>query len=198
MKVLNNAVTIDEERRSSARVPLEGHRGPLARLLTWYSRRTYGDVLDVGLAMLHNRRVLLTYLRFEAGVGRWRGMDDNLKTLAVMAAAAEIGCSWCMDFGYYEAHTRGMDTAKLKELPRWRTSAAFGDVERRVIEYAEAASRTPMEVSDEMVQRLRADLGNKAVVELTMMIALENSRSRFNSALGLRSQGFRERCELAG
>ena len=198
MKVLDNAVTIDQERRSSARVPLEGHRGLLVRLMRWYSRRTYGDVLDVGLAMMHNRRVLLTYMRFEAGVARWRGVDDNLKTLAVMAAAGQIGCSWCMDFGYYEAHSRGMDTAKLKELPRWRTSAEFSDVERRVIEYAEAASRTPMEVSDEMVQRLRADLGDQGVVELTMMIAVENSRSRFNSALGLRSQGFKERCELPG
>ena len=95
MKVLDNAVTIDQERRSSARVPLEGHRGLLVRLMRWYSRRTYGDVLDVGLAMMHNRRVLLTYMRFEAGVARWRGVDDNLKTLAVMAAPALACCPGC-------------------------------------------------------------------------------------------------------
>jgi hypothetical protein len=29
-----------------------------------------------------------------------------------------------------------------------------------------------------------------------MMVAVENSRSRFNGALGLASQGFRDRCEL--
>jgi len=27
--------------------------------MSWYSRRTYGVVLDDGLAMLHNRRVLM-------------------------------------------------------------------------------------------------------------------------------------------
>jgi hypothetical protein len=29
------------------------------------------------------------------------------------------------------------------------------------------------------------------------MIAVENQRSRFNTALGLTSQGFSDRCELA-
>ena len=29
-----------------------------------------------------------------------------------------------------------------------------------------------------------------------MMVAVENQRSRFNSALGLTSQGFKDRCEL--
>ena len=32
---------------------------------------------------------------------------------------------------------------------------------------------------------------------LTMIIAVENERSRFNAALGLASQGYADRCELA-
>jgi hypothetical protein len=35
------------------------------------------------------------------------------------------------------------------------------------------------------------------VVELTQMVALENMRSRFNSAAGLQSQGYSDVCELA-
>jgi hypothetical protein len=33
-------------------------------------------------------------------------------------------------------------------------------------------------------------------VELTLMMAIENERSRFDCALGLTSQGFKDRCEL--
>ena len=40
------------------------------------------------------------------------------------------------------------------------------------------------------------DLGPKAVVELTQLIALENMYSRFNSAVGLHSQGYSDVCEL--
>ena len=66
-----------------------------------------------------------------------------------------------------------------------------------MLEYAEAMTATPPAVSDDMAESLRADLGNDGFVELTIIIAVENERSRFNSALGLTSQGFKDRCELA-
>jgi len=40
--------------------------------------------------------------------------------------------------------------------------------------------------------RNRTDLGDDGLGELTMMVAVENQRSRFNAALGLWSQGFSE------
>ena len=101
-----------------------------------------------------------------------------------------------MDFGYYAAHSRGLRVDKLRELPRWRDSDVFGERERRVIEYAEAMSQTPPTVTDEMAAALREDLGVAAFVELSMMVAVENQRSRLNSALGLTSQGFSDRCEI--
>jgi alkylhydroperoxidase family enzyme len=45
--------------------------------------------------------------------------------------------------------------------------------------------------------RLRRDLDDAQLVELTMMIAVENQHSRFNSAFGLSSQGFKDRCPAA-
>jgi len=55
---------------------------------------------------------------------------------------------------------------------------------------------TPPTVTDELAAALREDLGDKAFVELTMMVAVENERSRFNSALGLKSQGFKDTCDI--
>jgi alkylhydroperoxidase family enzyme len=184
------------ERRARARVSMPEPRSVFGRLMAWYSRRTYGDVLDNGLALLHNPRVLISVLRFEKSVEKWGRLDPGLKTLAEMATAARIGCSWCMDFGFFVTHSRGLDTSKLEEVPRWRDSAAFTDRERRVLEYAEAMTATPPEVSDELAAALRDDLGEPAFVELTMIVALENERSRFNTALGLTSQGFKDQCEL--
>jgi alkylhydroperoxidase family enzyme len=184
------------ERRAAARVPLEVPRTWFGRATAWYSRRTYGDVLDNGLALLHNRPVLMAVVGFERKVERWSKLDPDLKTLAVMAAAARIGCSWCIDFGWFVSHSKGLDTSKLEEVPRWRESSMFTPVERQVMEYAEAMSATPPEVTDELAATLREALGDAAFVELTMMVAVENERSRFNSALGLTSQGFKDRCEL--
>jgi alkylhydroperoxidase family enzyme len=72
----------------------------------------------------------------------------------------------------------------------------FTPLEREVLAYAEAMSTTPMTVTDEMTASLIAQLGTPAVVELTEMVAIENMRSRFNSAAGLQSQGYSDVCEL--
>lgn len=181
---------------STARIPLDPPRTLLYRVGEWYSRRTYGDVLDPGRAIAHNPRVLLSYVRHERSVARWNRLDPTLKALAVMTAAATVGCSWCMDFGYWEQHENGIDPAKLHDVPHWRDSEAYTDTERRVMGYAQAMTATPPAVTDEMVAGLRQDLDDAALVELTMMIAVENERSRFNSALGLTSQGFKDRCAL--
>ena len=83
-------------------------------------------------------------------------------------------------------------------MSNWRSSDAFTAVERRVLEYAEAMTATPPQVTDELAEALRTDLGNDGLVELTMMVGVENLRSRFNSALGLASQGFAESCRVPG
>jgi len=186
----------DQTRRNAIRVPLDAPNDLFSRAMVWYSKRTYGDVLDNGLALLHNRPVLKALIGFERRVEKWSALDPQLKTLAEMASASMIGCSWCMDFGWYASHSKGLDTSKLEEVPRWRESEVFTELERQVLEYAEAMTVTPPTVTDELAESLRTALGNAAFVELTMMVAVENQRSRLNSALGLTSQGFKDRCEL--
>jgi AhpD family alkylhydroperoxidase len=185
-----------EQRRSAVRVPLVEPTTVFDKTVAWYCRRHFGEVLDNALALMHNRKVLKALFVFEKKVAGWDALDSDLKTLAQLASASAIGCSWCMDFGYYSAHSAGLDTSKLEHVPAWRESDVFSARERRVLEYAEAMTATPPEVSDEMTEALRTELGNEAFVELTAIIAVENERSRMNSALGLTSQGFKDHCEL--
>lgn len=180
----------------STRIPPAPMTGLLGRLVTAYARRTYGQVPDNAPVFWHNTPVLRSVLAFERRVARWRALDPHLKTYAVMASAAVIGCSWCLDFGYYTAHTAGLDESKAREVPRWRESAVFSRLERDVMAYAEAMSTTPLTVTDDMVAGLVDRLGPAAVVELTEMVAVENQRSRFNAAAGLTSQGFSAICAL--
>ena len=196
-RTLVPAALPERERRAAARVPLDAPTTLFGKAVAWYSRRLYGDVVDNALALLHNRPVLMAVLGFERRLDKWDRLDADLKNLAQTASAAVIGCTWCLDFGYFAVHSKGMSVEKLREVPRWRDSDVFTPVERAVLEYAEAMSVTPPAVSDEMAAGLRRDLGDAAFVELTMMVAVENERSRFNSALGLTTQGFSDRCELA-
>jgi len=185
---------LDRSRR--ARVPLTEPTKPFDKAINFLVKRKYGQVLDSLLALQHNRRVLLSDAGLELSVTRWNKVPPQLKMLAVMATASSIECSWCLDFGFYEAQSKNLDTAKIAAVPHWRASDLFDDVERRVLDFAEAMTATPPRVTDDMTDALRKDLGDAGLVELTMMIALENQRSRFNSALGLASQGFSETCRV--
>ena len=180
-----------------ARISLDPPKTLGYRILARLSRRRYGIVVDPGAALAHNMPVTRSYALFELQAQRWRGVDRELKDLAVMAAAAAIGCAWCLDFGYWEATMRHKVPAeKIRAAPAWRDSDMFTELERLVLEYAEAMTATPPAVTDEMTERLRRHLGESGLVELTAIVAVENLRSRMNAALGLTAQGFKDRCDL--
>ena len=179
-----------------ARIPLDPPRTPFYRLMEWYSRRRFGALLEPATALAHHPQVMRANVRSEMALARWTKLPSTLNHLAVMTAAVTVGCAWCIDFGYWISLEGGADPRKVRDVPRWRDSDVYTDLERRVLAYAEAASSTPPQVTDEMVAGLRRHLDDAALVELTMMIAVENQRSRFNSALGLTSQGFKDRCEI--
>lgn len=164
--------------------------GPLARIAYAVSRRRYGQVPEPLTVWAHHRGVMLATIRHESAVARWRALDPTCKSLAVLRAAQVIGCPWCIDFGSFLSKDEGVTPEQLRDLHRWRDSDAYTGDQRLCLEYAEAASRSPVETTPELVQRLELALGRKALVELAAMVALENERSRFNGGLGLVSQGF--------
>ena len=166
------------------------------RAMAAYSRRRYGVVLDPLVAVGHHGRVTRTYALTELGVSGWKALDPGLKSLAVMAASVAIGCTWCVDFGYWEAQHGHMDPAKLHDVPAWRSSDRFTDLERDVLALAEGETATPPVVDDDLAARLTEALGAQAFTELVAIVAVENLRSRVNAAMGLSTQGFSDRCEV--
>lgn len=183
--------------QSTFRIPRAEISGLYGAAMKMYARRKLGGELPDGTYVyFHHKSLLKDVMGFEGKVKKWNRLDENLKSFAVLASAGIVGCSWCMDFGYFMAHNDGLDLEKVRQVPRWRESEIFTPIERDVMEYAEAMSVTPPTVTDSMVAGLIEALGDAAVVELTQMIALENMRSRFNSAAGLQSQGYSDVCEM--
>ncbi|HKA98164.1 MAG TPA: carboxymuconolactone decarboxylase family protein [Streptosporangiaceae bacterium] len=177
-----------------ARISLDPPKTLGYRLGSWFSRRRYGVMLDPGAAIGHNMQVGRSYTIFELQAERWHTLDRGLKDLAMTAAAAKIRCARCMDFGFWAATIdHAVPRAKIEAVPAWRDSDLFSRLELLVVAYAEAMTATPPEVTDDLVAELRKHLSEAQLVELTAVIAVENIRSRMNSALGLTAQGFKER-----
>ncbi len=170
--------------------------GPVGTMAKRFSKKKLGQVPDSLGVMWHNRPVLMTMIGFSRKAEKWDACDSQLKSFAHMATVSHVGCSFCLDFGYLEAHNRHLDMDKAREVPRWRESSVFTPLERDVLEYAEAMSQTPPTVTDEMSERLLDQLGAPALLELTATIAAANMVSRANVALGIEGQGFSAACGL--
>ena len=181
---------------STTRIPKAEITGIYGYLVKRFTRKLLGDVPEPAEVMWHNRAVLSSYTAFGRKTQKWDQLDPNLRSYAHMAVAALVGCSWCLDFGYFHTHNEGLDEAKASEVPRWRESPVFTSLERDVMEYAEAMSVTPPRVTDDLSTRLLEQLGAPAMVELTASIAFANMNTRCNTALGIEAQGFSKACTL--
>lgn len=82
----------------------------------------------------------------------------------------------------------GIPDAKIEALASYATSPLYSEAERVALEYADRITNTSEDVSDELFTRLRAVYDEDEVVELTAIIAWENSSSKFNRALRVPSQ----------
>ncbi|MEV0593187.1 carboxymuconolactone decarboxylase family protein [Nonomuraea cavernae] len=182
---------------SRTRVPKAEITGVYGAVLKKFSRKMFGVVPEPLGVMWNNRPVLTFSLGLGRKAGKWKTCDKDLKSYAHMATASLIGCTFCLDFGYFQAHNEGLDVAKAREVPRWRESDVFTPLERDVMEYAEAMTHTPPTVTDELSARLLERLGAPAMVELTAWVALANQTARTNFALGIEAQGFSAACGLA-
>jgi len=175
------------------RAELSGVQGSLLKLAV---RKKLGRIPDNVAVLWNHPAVFKDLMRAGSRAEKWDRVDPDLASFAVMAAAAEIGCGACLDLNYFMAHNRGLAVEKAREVPRWRTSTVFTELEREVMAYAVAMCQTPPTVSDEMSAALLAELGPDGLVELTARIGFINLAARSNVALGIPSEHFADACGL--
>ena len=173
--------------------------GPLTRLLLWIGRRetrkltgrkTTTEMIEPAQAYAQTPGLLIGYGLFEGAVARAHRVEERVKVLAELKAAALTQCEWCIDISSPIAYRAGISEAQLRALPRYRDSDEFSELERLVLDYAVGISSTPVSVSDELFAKLREHFDDAQLVELTNVIAVENMRGRFNLALGIGAAGF--------
>jgi AhpD family alkylhydroperoxidase len=164
--------------------------GPSVRYAYRQTRNKTGRVVEPVAVTAHSPMLLMGYGAMELALERADRVDERLKAMAELKAATLTGCEFCIDIGSKLGRDHGVSERQLREFLIYRESDAFSPVERLVIDYAAAMTRTPVEVSDDLFAQLREHFDEAQLVELTAAIAIENYRGRFNHAFGLGSEGF--------
>jgi alkylhydroperoxidase family enzyme len=94
-----------------------------------------------------------------------------------------------MDINSSRGMSHGATLEKLAAVDRFRESPLFDEPERAALGFAEAVARMPTAVTDAEYELLRRHFTIPQIVELAATIAVEHFRAKFNTALGIQSQG---------
>ena len=86
----------------------------------------------------------------------------------------------------------GLNEQQLADLAHFESSPAFSELEKRVLRYAVAMTRTPADIPEDVFNNLREHFNPEQMVELTTAIAWENFRARLNRGFGIEAEGFAE------
>ena len=97
-----------------------------------------------------------------------------------------------MDIGSAVGRSLGITEAQLMALPTFEMADEFDAVEKLVLRYTVAMTRTPVDVDESLFKELRMHFDEAQMVELTATIAWENFRARFNRPFMISPQGFSE------
>lgn len=92
----------------------------------------------------------------------------DLRELAIQVAHLKSGCGFGFESRLAAAKAAGISPEQLAVLALWRTTSLFDTEQRLVIEYAEAVCGHA--VSDELLTRFVAVLGEKAAVECAAVV----------------------------
>jgi AhpD family alkylhydroperoxidase len=129
--------------------------------------------------------------KFNQAVRKGKSVDERLKNLVELKGAQMIGCEYCVDLGSQICRNSGFSDEELLALPRYRQSDLFTEREKLALDYAVAVMRTPVEVTEELFDRMKARFNEKQLVEITALLTVVNI-DRFNAAFGIGAAGFSE------
>lgn len=157
----------------------------------WSQERNYGQVLKPGLLWGRVPKLFMAVAVLYGVLDRKSSpVNPVLRSLITVRVSQINWCRFCVDINSATLAKRSGSMDKVKALDNWRDSELFDEQEKAALEYAETISRSDLQVSDELMQKLRHYFDEDAVVELTGLIAFQNLSSKFNSALDIPPQGF--------
>ncbi|MBM7045829.1 carboxymuconolactone decarboxylase family protein [Rhizobium lusitanum] len=110
-------------------------------------------------------------------------IEDKVHDLVQIRASQINGCAFCLDMHVKEAKIHGETELRLYHIAIWRESNLFVPRERAALAWTEALTKLPEGgVSDEIYERVRGQLSEKEISDLTFLVMAINAWNRASIA----------------
>ena len=106
-------------------------------------------------------------------------IEEKLYDLVQIRASQINGCAFCLDMHVKEAKIHGESELRLYHVAIWHESNLFAPRERAALSWTEAVTKLPEGgIPDELYERVRGQLSEKEITDLTFSIMAINAWNR--------------------
>lgn len=148
-----------------------GRRLGVARLLAWYPKAAVSSAVMEGLIAHHDGAV-----------------DERLLKLVRMQVSFAVACPFCIDMNSAEYANAGISEQQVAAL-RGRLALEevqeFSERDRAALNYVRLLSATPLRVTPDAAERVRAHFSEREMVVLATTAAQVNYWARLIQGLGI-------------
>lgn len=110
-------------------------------------------------------------------------IEQSIRDLVAIRASQLNGCAYCLDMHIKQAKIHGERELRLHHLASWRESTLFIPRERAALAWTEILTRLPEQgVPDDIYDRVRTQLSEKELSDLTFSVMVINAWNRVNVA----------------
>ena len=110
-------------------------------------------------------------------------IEAPIQDLISIRASQLNGCGFCVDMHIKQATIHGERPLRLHHLAVWRESTLFSPRERASLAWTEVLTHLPAQgVPDELYERVRGQLSEQEVLDLTHAVMAINAWNRINIA----------------
>ena len=110
-------------------------------------------------------------------------IEAGTRHLVEIRASQLNGCGLCVDMHIKQATIHGERPLRLHHLAIWRESPLFAPRERACLAWTEVLTKIPEHgVPDELYERVRTQLSEKEISDLTFIVMSINAWNRANVA----------------
>ena len=110
-------------------------------------------------------------------------IEESIRDLVEIRASQLNGCAFCIDMHVKKAKIHGERELRLHHVAAWRESHLFTPRERASLAWTEVITRLPDGgVPDEVYTRVRGELSEKEIADLTFVVVAINAWNRLSVA----------------
>jgi len=114
-------------------------------------------------------------------------IEEGVRDLVSIRASQINGCGFCLDMHVKQSKIHGERELRLYHVAAWRDSTLFTPRERAALAWTEVLTKLPDQgVPDDVYERVRGQLSEKEISDLTFLIMSINGWNRIN--VGFRTE----------